>query len=332
MVPEAYIKPPPTTDITPPLRRARLNACSTMSPIAATEADDAVAFIVGAGRSGTTLLHKLLCLHPQVAYTSNYEHHLWWLPVGFVHRLMADRIETRRRAWFDPAGNAYFVDRPLLSRWIPAPAEGESVYARCGIPLIPQPGYRAGPQTADCLRQAFARIRRRAGARLVIAKCTANNRRIPVLDTAFPEARYIHLIRDGRDVACSLSRVAWWNQHTVWWDGRTAAQMEHDGTARSLICARNWVRELEAVFEGLSPIADDRVLQIRYEALVREPLSQLEAILAFLGLGATPSYRRAVQALNLQRRTGDRACDWTPEERRQAQCEQQAMLARLGYR
>ena len=32
-----------------------------------------VAFLVGAGRSGTTLLHKLLCLHPQIAYISNYE-------------------------------------------------------------------------------------------------------------------------------------------------------------------------------------------------------------------------------------------------------------------
>ena len=48
-----------------------------------------VAFLVGAGRSGTTLLYKLLCLHPQVAYISNYENRFGWLPDGLACRAVA---------------------------------------------------------------------------------------------------------------------------------------------------------------------------------------------------------------------------------------------------
>ena len=64
-----------------------------------------VAFLVGAGRSGTTLLYKLLCLHPQVAYISNYENRFRWVPDGLACRAVA-RAHQRQAARVVQAGAA----------------------------------------------------------------------------------------------------------------------------------------------------------------------------------------------------------------------------------
>ena len=204
-----------------------------------------VAFLVGAGRSGTTLLYKLLCLHPQIAYISNYENRFGWIPGGLACRAVAGRPQDKVQAWFNERGNAYFVNRPWLQKVFPAPHEGESVYRSCGVPLFPEPDYVPPARTGKCLRCRFERIRRRSGAALLLSKRTANNRRIHLLSAIFPEARYVHLVRDGREVTQSLSAVEWWNEHTVWWDGRTPLEMEQAGEPRLAICARNWVRELQ---------------------------------------------------------------------------------------
>ena len=152
-----------------------------------------VAFIVGAGRSGTTLLYKLLCLHPEVAYISNYENRLTWLPDGIAARSVNWSMEHKLRAWFNQGGNAYFTSRPLLKKAFPTPHEGESVFKACGVPLYPARGELPDDETARRLRGRFERIRRRAGARTFLSKRTANNRRIRYLAAIFPDARYVHI-------------------------------------------------------------------------------------------------------------------------------------------
>jgi hypothetical protein len=258
-----------------------------------------VAFLVGAGRSGTTLVYKLLCLHPSVAYISNYENRLPWFPDGLAARFAAQRTEDKLRAWFGVGGNAYYTNRPWLKKALPTPHEGEAVYAACGVPLHPAPGARADVRMACALRCRFESIRRGSGARLFVSKRTANNRRLPLLRSVFPAARYVHLVRDGREVAQSLSTVSWWDGHTIWWDGRTARQMESDGESRLAVCTRNWVREIEALQAGLAGVDPRQVLTLRFENLLREPLPQLQRVLGFLGLDCPASFRDAVARLRL---------------------------------
>jgi hypothetical protein len=290
-----------------------------------------VAFLVGAGRSGTTLLYKLLCLHPQVAYISNYENRCGWLPGGLASRAVADRIDAKLHAWFNRGGNAYFVDRPWLKKLFPTPNEGESVYRACGVPLFPRPGERPDAATAARLRQRFERNRERAGAEIFVSKRTANNRRIPYLEAIFPAARYVHLVRDGRDVTQSLSTVDWWDGHTVWWDGRTPVEMEQSGEPRLAICARNWVRELEELRAQLEAIAPERVFELRFEDLLRDPHPQLERIVQFLGLELTPEYRAAIASLQLRPVQARWGSDWNDQQLECVLRETQPLLRQLGY-
>ncbi len=96
-----------------------------------------MAFLVGAGRSGTTLLQKLLCLHPRVAYISNYENRFSWLPDGLACGAIAGRLDAKLGAWFDRGGNAYFSNRPWFKKIFPTPHEGEAIFASLRHPVDP---------------------------------------------------------------------------------------------------------------------------------------------------------------------------------------------------
>lgn len=290
-----------------------------------------VAFLVGAGRSGTTLLYKLLCLHAHMAYISNYDIRANWLPPGLMSRFVTNQTGAKLNAWFNRGGNAYFINRPWIKKLFPTPVEGESIYSVCDIPLFPSEEYRPDVKSRDCLRGYFERIRSTMGAQIMLSKRTANNRRLPLLESIFPAARYIHLIRDGREVAHSLSRVEWWDEHTLWWDGRTAAQMEQAGEERLAICAKNWAYEMRALHAGLSEIARERVLEVRYEHLLADPITQLGAIIRFLGLPVTSEFLGAIESLQLAYRPGAWSDRWTPAQLASVMNEEQPLLSELGY-
>jgi hypothetical protein len=290
-----------------------------------------VAFLVGAGRSGTTLLQKLLCLHPRIAYISNYESRFAWFPDGLACGTVAERLQAKLGAWFDKGGNAYFVGRPWFKKVFPTPHEGESVFASCGIPLFPTPDFLADAQTSSCLRRRFERIRTRAGASVFLSKRTANNRRIRLLSSIFPAARYVHLLRDGREVAQSLSTVEWWDNHTVWWDGRTPIEMERAGEPRLAICARNWVREVQELQVQLAPVDPASILLLRFEELLSDPLPHLERVVRFLGVDFTATYRDAIASLNLRPVRARWVSEWDAAQLACVLKEAQPMLRQLGY-
>ena len=290
-----------------------------------------VAFLVGAGRSGTTLLQKLLCLHPQIAYISNYENRFSWFPDGLACGAIAGRTQAKLGAWFDQAGNAYFVSRPWLKKLFPTPHEGESLFAACGIPLFPEPHYQPDATTTACLRRRFERIRARAGAAVFLCKRTANNRRIRLLSAIFPGARYVHLIRDGREVAQSLATVEWWDNHRVWWDGRTPLEMERAGEPRLAICARNWVREVSELQLQLATVNPAQILELRFERLLADPLRYLELVTRFLGVDFPVAYRAAIDTLKLRPAPAGWVTHWDAPQHACVLRETRPLLRQLGY-
>jgi hypothetical protein len=151
------------------------------------------------------------------------------------------------------------------------------------------------------------------------------------LSTIFPAARYVHLIRDGRDVTQSLATVEWWNHHTVWWDGRTPLEMERAGEPRLAVCARNWLREVQELQLGLSRIDAAQILVLRFEELLSDPLRHLERVLSFLGVDFPAAYRDAIMALNLRPARAHWPTDWDAQQRACVLAEIQPTLQRLGY-
>ena len=77
---------------------------------------------------------------------------------------------------------------------------------------------------------------------MFVNKRIANNLRIPFLSRGVPDARFVSLVRDGRAVALSLSRVDWWADEQALVVRRHAARVGGGGGRPVGACARNWVR------------------------------------------------------------------------------------------
>lgn len=237
-------------------------------------------FLVGAPRSGTSLVYKTLCLHPQASYISNWVRRAPGVPQLAVLNRAAGRMPNLRlRAWFGGGDNAYVYGRrrPLRERAFPMPVEGEPLYARAGVG-------NNGDVDVDRLRRSFVAVRRAGGGSTFVNKRVANNRRIPMLLEAFPDARFVEIVRDGRAVALSLSKVDWWPDSEVWWCNMTPRQWEAEGRDPWELCARTWVEELHATEKGLDNVPEGQRMSISYEQLVRDPKTTLSSVAVFAGL------------------------------------------------
>lgn len=293
---------------------------------------DAVAFLVGAGRSGTTMLYKLLALHKSIAVITTYDRFFpHWVPTSLVLRGLRRFPRLKIGMWFDSEGNAYTFGRVPHKRILPKPTEGEFLYESCGLPLTPAEHYELPADVAACLRDRFESMRRRAGADILLTKRTANNRRLMHLQRAFPRARYINIVRDGRDVAYSLSRVSWWPKHVIWWANCTPGELEAQGMAPLAICARNWAEEIRCINSGRQGIPRERWLDVRYEELLADPLRVISNILAFIGLSTYPDFESALRSLDIREKRRDLSKIWTPDEQAVVLGEIEPTLKEMGY-
>ncbi len=262
-------------------------------------------FLVGPARSGTSLLYKVLCLHPEAAYISNWvARYPGFSRLAMLDRWARARPAKRRRVWFGEDSNAYVYGarRPLRDRSFPMPVEGEPVYAACQVPQDQEIGAEGLWEQGRALRRSVSAITAASGGSVFVNKRIANNLRIPFLSAAFPDARFVALSRDGRAVALSLSQVDWWPSSHVWWYGGTPADWSAEGRDPWELCARNWVEELDAIDRGLATVPDDQVLRLTYEGFVDEPLGTLERIATFAGLPGDDGWTRAVSELGFPNR------------------------------
>lgn len=93
------------------------------------------------------------------------------------------------------------------------------------------------------------------------------------LDQLFPDTKFVHIIRDGRDVATSYMDM-----------GKIESQSDYRPSLPSEISdiAEEWSRNINAVRESFAALPAHRTLEIRYEDLVLDTESTLTAVCEFL--------------------------------------------------
>ena len=167
----------------------------------------------------------------------------------------------------------------------------------------------------------------------MLSKRTANNRRIPILNQIFPNAKYIHLVRDGRAVAHSLLYVKWWNDHVLYWTGKSPRQMIAEGADPLELAAQHWVEEMYSIEQGIALLQKGQVLEVKYDELLKDPCDQLQRILDFMGV--TPQtdavFWEIIESLHLSPRQEAWSRNWIEQELNKVVTIQGDTLRRWGF-
>jgi hypothetical protein len=214
-------------------------------------------FVVGCPRSGTTLLQQMLHCHPRIALPSE---------TRFVHPAYQAR---RSFGDLEEEGN-----RRALGTWITR-REGTKFGALGLDPDLIAQEIAAGPPTlGSALAIVFRAYAREHGRPRWGDKRPSYFRRVPVLRRMFPDAQFVHLVRDGRDAVASLRGMPWY--------GGDVYQ-----------AALTWREACDTGRRLADRLGPRTFYEFRYEDLVADPERELRALCGFLGEEYHPAMTEA---------------------------------------
>jgi len=231
------------------VRHARVVALRTTSP---------APFVVGVPRSGTTLLRLMLDAHPVLAIPP--ETHF----ISAAPRAVSSSREPAR------ALCSMLLESP---RWGDFGIEERALLERLEAlePFV----------LADAVRAFYLLYAERFGKRRWGDKTPPYLASMTTIRALLPEARFVHLIRDGRDVGCSILPRSWGPttiaEAAAWW-------------RRQILHARRQASNLSGYME------------LHYEELTAHPERALKAVCALIDLpydgGMLGYHRRADERMN----------------------------------
>ena len=215
------------------------------------------AFIIGTGRCGTTWLAQMmnsnpvLCVPPEIQllfeYSSNgnrlHEEYLLANEQGLDSDQLISIIER-----CCPHNLDQFFDYPEF----------------CRQDSTPKRSFR------EFVTAFYAAVAESHGKRWLIEQTPWYGQRLDLATALFPQAKFIHVVRDGRDVALSFSRTTWWHR-----------------SAR--LNLSRWQREIKKIALDATFILKPKAyLEVKYENLVADTTAELRKICTFLCVDFDP--------------------------------------------
>lgn len=263
-----------------------------------TPLEHAPIFILGHWRTGTTLLHELLILDRRHTFPDTLQ---CLDPNDF---LLTEGLIRQFGGWMLPS------KRPMdnMKAGWDRPQEDEFALCMLGVPspylTIAFPNHPPQDQDAYDIRdlpprqqrqwkEAFVRFLRevtyRNGQRRLVLKSPTHTCRIPTLLELFPDARFVHIVRDPYTVY--LSTVNLWR--TLYETHGLQVPNNHGIEELVLRTFRMMYEKLE---EGRRLVPAGHFHEVRYEDLVADPLGRMRALYDGLSLGGFDEARPAFEA------------------------------------
>ena len=256
-------------------------------------------FVLGSGRCGSTLVTELIARHPDVGFISNVDDKLARLDLkGRWNNALFARSDER-----DPSLRPFRDRRRALERGRlrVAPSEGWLVLEKQVSSIFPQPCRDLTAQDAMPWLQKriadFFDSRIEAQGKPAFVHHLTGWPRSGLLRSVYPEARFVHVVRDGRSVANSWLQMGWWDGYRGpdnWYLGplSRADQAEWEEAERSFVvlAGLGWRILMSAIEEARALVPEEQWLDVRLEDFMDDPRGRTEEVLDFLGLEWTPQY------------------------------------------
>jgi hypothetical protein len=268
-------------------------------------------FVLGTGRCGSTLFAEILAAHPEIGWISALPS-----PLGRVARSL--RLEPR-------------------------PTEGYPLLREQVSPMLVDP-FRdltaddAAPWLERRLGEFFDRRAQAEGRPVFMHKFTGWPR-ARLLAKVFPEAKFVHVFRDGRSVANSYVQVHFWQGYRGvpgWTFGDLSEEERRAWEAANhswpYLAGLEWKRLMAAFEASRDEIGPERWLDLRYEDLVARPAEETTAVLRFVGLDRWSGLERRLAALRVSKgRTDSYRDELRPEDVTLLDGALASTLERWGY-
>lgn len=201
-------------------------------------------FIGGAPRSGTTLLGSLLGGHPECVVTPESSFKVDEL----IYRTSPEN------GTIDSHAIRSLLENPRFRTWeLELDAEDTEELEQT----------KAVAEAMFLLARAYARVTDRESATLWVDHTPSNIRYVDRLRAHFPDAKFVHLVRDGRAVSASVLPLNW-GPNTI-------------GAA-----ARDWMEHVAAGLAAESRLPPTQIRRVRYEDLVRDSAREVRRLCEFL--------------------------------------------------
>ena len=214
---------------------------------------DRPVFVLGCPRSGTTLLQLMLHAHPRIAMPPET-------------RFVITTYEGRN-GFGDLRDEA--SRRALADSIVRDPG---TLFGDLGLDADEIAGEIAqGPLTlGSAIGIVFRAYARRFGKPRWGDKRPGYYQYVPALARMFPDAQFVHLIRDGRDCVASLLRMPWFRQDIY-----------------AAVCT--WIEAIDSGRRAARALPAGTYYELRYEDLVADPAGQLGRLCDFLGEDYDPA-------------------------------------------
>lgn len=250
-------------------------------------------FLIGTGRCGTTVVFEALALHDELAWFSNYNERFprteWASVAPRIYQLPLLRRLPRGEKPQYLQGTARF------NRILPKPSECYRKWeVLCGKKFRRDflKGTRATPEERERVKRAVRGALRWQGKPRFAAKITGPPR-IEYLHSLFPDARFVHIVRQPAAVIGSWLKVDFWKhrggyERPMWDNGLPDGwerRWEHYGRHPVALAAMQYRAILDACRTERALLEPHQYLELAYEDFVSDPVEQMLRLLAFCSLG-----------------------------------------------
>lgn len=256
-------------------------------------------FIVGVGRSGSTIFHQAFCRHPHVA----------WLSKTCDIYPSASQLNTLLMHLHGTAGVKNLFERFIVDPKVIKPSEAYNFWEYyC-------PGFS---RPCRDLTAADVTNRKRRQLQQIFGTLTTENRhrllakitgwpRIDFLQEIWPDAKFINVVRDPRAVVNSMLAVDWWDgwkgpQGWRWGELTPEQQALWEQYDRSFVALA--AIELDILKDAMdiakSKVNPSNLMEVRYEEFCEHPTETFRTVTDFCELSWTHHFETSIQNMSFR--------------------------------
>ena len=212
-------------------------------------------FVLGCPRSGTTLLQLMLHSHARIAIPAETK----FVIPAYARRCEFGDLEVRE-------------NRRALAEWITGERSTKFRVLGLDADAVVEEIVDGPPTVGSAIGIVFRAYARRFG-KVRWATSAQLLRQAGTLLRMFPDAQFVHLVRDGRDCVASLMEMPWYDKDVY----------------HAISAWRESIDRGRRLAERLGP---DSYYELQYERLVADPADELARLCGFLGEDFDPAMTR----------------------------------------